>query len=64
MNFQLVSCVLYYLFLITNVRTQYANTTNECFYAEGKFISGTLITNIPISGNMLENLLATCCTMW
>ena len=63
MNIHLLLCLSCLIFSINKIEAQYANTTNECFYAQGKFISGSIITRIPISGSQLENLLATCCTM-
>lgn len=41
----------------------YENTTNSCFYASGRYITGTELTRITISGTSTEDFLATCCYM-
>ncbi len=53
------------IFFITKITKceEFSNTSNSCYYAIDKAIKGDLITQISISGNSLDDQLATCCTM-
>ena len=49
--------------VIEESKNPYENTTNSCFYASGRYLTGTELTRIPISGTSTEDFLSTCCYM-
>ena len=62
MKIEIIFCLSFGV-LIKFAQAQYENTTNGCFFAQSKTIIGDEITTIPISGDELGGLLATCCLM-
>lgn len=56
--------ILFALLVVSFANGQeYANTTNSCFFTTSKSVEADEITRLAISGDQIDKLIATCCTL-